>query len=291
MERLEKFVEEKVPEINLALENALPKVDVIPYVLHEAMRYSVLGSGKRFRALMVIMCSGFGDSDESLMPAAVALELIHAYSLVHDDLPAMDDDELRRGKLTTHKAYDEATAILVGDALLTLSFEVISTAYRPQKVLKCTKTLARAAGHIGMIGGQILDLEAENKNITPEELEDIHRRKTGAIISASCQIGAIVAGAENDVVEKLAEYGRYLGLAFQITDDILDVTADVKELGKSVGKDVRDGKATYVSVFGLDKAKELAKNAINSAKSSLKEFGAEALMLRLLADYIGERKK
>ena len=291
MERLEKFVEEKVPEINLALENALPKVDVMPYVLHEAMRYSVLGSGKRFRALMVIMCSGFGESDESLMPAAVALELIHAYSLVHDDLPAMDDDELRRGKLTTHKAYDEATAILVGDALLTLSFEVISTAYRPQKVLKCTKTLARAAGHIGMIGGQILDLEAENKNITPEELEDIHRRKTGAIISASCQIGAIVAGAENDVVEKLAEYGRYLGLAFQITDDILDVTADVKELGKSVGKDVRDGKATYVSVFGLDKAKELAKNAINSAKSSLKEFGAEALMLRLLADYIGERKK
>ena len=142
-----------------------------------------------------------------------------------------------------------------------------------------------------MIGGQILDLEAEGKDITPEELEDIHRRKTGAIISASCQIGAIVAGAENGVVEKLAEYGRYLGLAFQITDDILDVTADPKELGKSVGKDVRDGKATYVSVFGLEKAKELAKNAINEAKSSLKEFGAEALMLRLLADYIGERKR
>lgn len=291
MERLDKFITENVPEINLALENALPKVDVMPYVLHEAMRYSVLGSGKRLRALMVIMCSGFGESDESLMPAAVALELIHAYSLVHDDLPAMDNDELRRGKLTTHKAYDEATAILVGDALLTLSFEVISASYRPQKVLKCTKLLARAAGHLGMIGGQILDLEAEGKDITKEELEDIHRRKTGAIISASCQMGAIVAGAENEVVEKLAEYGRYLGLAFQITDDILDVTADPKELGKSVGKDVRDGKATYVSVFGLEKAKELAKNAINEAKSSLKEFGAEALMLRLLADYIGERKR
>ncbi len=291
MERLEKFIKEHVPQVNIALEAALPKVDVVPYVLHEAMRYSVLGGGKRLRALMVLMCQGFGDSDESLMPAAVAMELIHAYSLVHDDLPAMDDDELRRGKLTTHKAYDEATAILVGDALLTLSFEVIAAGYRPTKVLKCTKTLARAAGHQGMIGGQVLDMEAENKKISAEDLEDIHRRKTGALISAACQIGAIVAGAENEVVEKLGAYGRYLGLAFQITDDILDVTADVNDLGKTIGKDERDGKATYVTVFGLEKAGELAKNAINEAKTALKDFGAEALMLRLLADYIGERKK
>ena len=291
MERLDKFIRENVPLINVALENALPKVDIVPYVLHEAMRYSVLGGGKRLRALMALMCRGFGTSEESLFPAAVAIELVHAYSLVHDDLPAMDNDELRRGKLTTHKAYDEATAILVGDALLTLAFEVLAVSYRPQKVLKCTRTLARAAGHLGMIGGQVLDMEAENKAVTSDELEDIHRRKTGAIISASCQIGAIVAGAENEVVEKLAAYGRFLGLAFQITDDILDVTADESELGKSVGKDARDGKATYVSVFGLDKSRELVKNAINEAKSSLKDFGAEALMLRLLADYIGERKK
>lgn len=291
MERLDKFIEEKVLEINSALEATLPKVDVAPYILHEAMRYSVLGSGKRIRALIVLMCSGFGDSEEDLMTAAVAMEMVHAYSLVHDDLPAMDDDELRRGKLTTHKAYDEATAILVGDALLTFAFEVIASGYRPNKVMKCIKILARASGHLGMIGGQILDIEAEKKEITSEELEDIHRRKTGAIIAASCQIGAIVAGAENGVVEKLCEYGKYLGIAFQITDDILDVTAEQSELGKSIGKDERDGKATYVSIFGVEKSRELAKNAINQAKSALKEFGAEALMLRLLADYVGERKK
>ncbi len=291
MERLDRFVEQNVPRINAALESALPKVDVPPYVLHEAMRYSVLGGGKRLRALLVLMCSGFGCSDEDLLPAAVALELIHAYSLVHDDLPAMDDDELRRGKLTTHKAYDEATAILVGDALLTLSFEVLASKYRPKKVLKSVKILARAAGHLGMVGGQILDLEAENKVLDVENLEDIHRRKTGALIAAACQIGAVVVGAEGTVVDKLGEYGRHLGLAFQITDDILDVQSTPQELGKSTGKDARDGKATYVTLFGVERAGELAKNAINESKSALKDFGAEALMLRLLADYIGERKK
>lgn len=291
MERLDKFIKNKVPEINSALENALPKVDVVPYILHEAMRYSVLGGGKRLRALIVLMCKAFGDSEENLIPAAAAIEMIHAYSLVHDDLPAMDDDELRRGKLTTHKAYDEATAILVGDALLTLAFEVIACNYRPKKVMTCVKVLARASGHLGMIGGQILDKEAENKKISLEELEDIHRRKTGAIIAASCHVGAVVAGADNEVVEKLVEYGKYLGLAFQITDDILDTTAETKVLGKSAGKDARDGKATYVTIFGIEKSRELAKTAINNAKNALKEFGAEALMLRLLADYIGERKK
>ena len=290
MERLGNFIIEKVQEINAALENILPRIDMAPSVLHEAMRYSVLGGGKRLRALLVLMCADFGDSDADMIPAAVAIELVHSYSLVHDDLPAMDDDELRRGRLTTHKAYDEATAILVGDALLTLAFEVVAGDYSPRKALACTRTLARAAGHQGMIAGQMMDLEAENKDITSEELEEIHRRKTGAIIAAACRMGGIVAGADCKVVDALCEYGKYLGLAFQITDDILDVTSDEQTLGKSVGKDKRDGKATYVSLYGIEKAQELAKSAINEAKNVLKDFGAEALMLRLLADYIGERK-
>lgn len=292
MERLTAYIDEKIPLINKALDEMLPRADIPPSTLHEAMRYSVIGGGKRLRAMLVLMGAHIcGGTEDEALPAACAIEMVHGYSLAHDDLPSMDDDDLRRGKLTTHKAYDEATAILAGDALLTFAFEVLAGAYSPRKALSSIKTLSRAAGHVGMVGGQMLDLEAVGKEIEIEDLEGIHRRKTGALIAASCRIGGVVGGGEKEDLEKLYDYGRALGLAFQITDDILDATGSSEELGKTSGKDARDNKPTYVTIYGVEQAREMAREAANEAKNLLNNFGSEALMARLLADYVLERKK
>lgn len=292
MERLLKYMREKNALINSALEKTLPKIELAPSTLHEAMRYSVIGGGKRLRPLLALMCAQIGGAEEAdVLPAACALEFVHCYSLIHDDLPAMDNDDMRRGRLTCHKAYDEATAILAGDALLTLAFEVLAGAYNPRKALAAVRTLARAAGSGGMVGGQMLDLESEGRQIEPEELEGIHRRKTGALIAAACRIGGLVGDLEEAMLETLGNYGRQLGLLFQITDDILDVTASPQELGKTPGKDAKAGKNTYVTVYGLERARKMAEEVAREARETLKDFGPEALMPRLLVDFVLARKK
>lgn len=292
MERLLKYMREKNALINSALEKTLPKIELAPSTLHEAMRYSVIGGGKRLRPLLALMCAQIGGTEDAdALPAACALEFVHCYSLIHDDLPAMDNDDMRRGRLTCHKAYDEATAILAGDALLTLAFEVLAGAYNPRKALAAVRTLARAAGSGGMVGGQMLDLESEGRKIEPEELEGIHRRKTGALIAAACRIGGLVGDLEEATLETLGNYGRQLGLLFQITDDILDVTASPQELGKTPGKDAKAGKNTYVTVYGLERAHKMAEDVAREARETLKDFGPEALLPRLMVDFVLARKK
>lgn len=291
MERLKSWMQQTLATVNQALERTLPKADLAPSTLHEAMRYSVIGGGKRVRPLLVAMCAQMcGEELQEALPAACAIEFVHCYSLIHDDLPAMDNDDLRRGRLTCHRAYDEATAILAGDALLTFAFEVLAGTYNPRKSLAAVRTLARASGTSGMVGGQALDLESEGKKIEPEELEGIHRRKTGALIAAACRLGGIVADAPEERLELLSEYGRQLGLLFQITDDILDCTATAEELGKTPGKDIHVGKNTYVTVFGRERAQKMAREVAVRTHQILSPLGEEALYLRLMTDYVLTRR-
>lgn len=292
MERLLKYIKEKTVLIDAEIERLLPKAELPPSTLHEAMRYSVIGGGKRVRPLLVLMCCELAGAEaEDAISAACAVELVHCYSLIHDDLPAMDNDDMRRGRLTCHKAYDEATAILAGDALLTLAFEIMAGSANPKKALMCVKTLARSAGTSGMVGGQMMDLEGEKHELGAEDIDVMHRRKTGALIAASCRIGGIIGGAEAEILDKLCEYGRQLGLLFQITDDILDSSASAEVLGKTPGKDAKAGKSTYMSMYGTDEAQKMAKDIAAEALSVLRDFGAEALMPRLFVDYILAREK
>jgi geranylgeranyl diphosphate synthase, type II len=263
--------------------------------LGEAMRYSTLGGGKRLRPVLVY-CTGeaLGAAPEQLDGAAAAVELIHVYSLVHDDLPAMDDDDLRRGRPTCHKAYDEGTAVLVGDALQALAFEVLaghsSSALPAAARLQQLQVLARGIGTAGMAGGQAIDLEAVGKPLTATALEGMHRRKTGALIRASVLLGAIsagiCAGAEYDA---LGEYGAELGLAFQIQDDVLDVSGDTATLGKTAGADAARGKPTYPSVHGLAASAHLARTHRDAAVAAAQRLGSRANLLVQLADLVVNR--
>ncbi len=263
----------------------------------EAMRYSLLAGGKRIRPILCIAAaqavSEIEVANKNILPVACALECIHTYSLVHDDLPAMDNDALRRGKATTHVAYGEAEAILAGDGLLTWAFDLLSN---PQyngldadKKLRITHCIARAAGSFGMVGGQTLDITNENSTFPFETLQSIHRSKTGALITASVVTGAIAANASPKQIAALEQYGNHIGLAFQIVDDLLNVTATTKQLGKAAGSDVELGKATYPAFFGIDKTRELAEKTVEDAKNCLTDFDEKALPLRLLADYIYTR--
>ncbi|MHC4884448.1 MAG: polyprenyl synthetase family protein [Planctomycetota bacterium] len=297
MDRLIKYMKEQGAVVDEALENALPRRKAEPETLHEAMRYSIFAGGKRLRPVLCLMTAGIFDCPgETALPAACSLEMIHTYSLIHDDLPAMDDDDYRRGKLSCHKAFGEAMAILAGDALLTLAFE--SVAQSPSATAgELAKTLAVASGHAGMVGGQVMDLEAENREGEDERSEEekltavkaIHRRKTGALITAAVEMGAILGGADKEARDKLIQYGQRIGLAFQIKDDILDREAPQEKLGKTVGKDEASGKLTYPAVLGMDGAKKLLRDTVLDAKELLCDFGEKALMLRLLADFIAER--
>ncbi|RZT41477.1 polyprenyl synthetase family protein [Cupriavidus agavae] len=272
-----------------ALDAALPSTDTIPHTLHEAMRYAVLGGGKRVRPLLVHAAGEVaGAAPEACDAAACAVEMIHAYSLVHDDMPCMDDDDLRRGRPTVHKAYDEATALLVGDALQTQAFLVLAgtPALDAAARLKLVAELAQASGSVGMCGGQAIDLQNVGLAMTREALEGMHRMKTGALLRASVRMGALCGSIDPDGLAALDRYSAAVGLAFQVVDDILDVTADTATLGKTAGKDAANDKPTYVSLLGLDAARELAAQLRTDAHEALAGFGARAGRLAELADLI-----
>jgi farnesyl diphosphate synthase len=277
-----------------ALAAFLPPAANVPVKLHEAMRYTVLGGGKRVRPLLAYASGAlFGADPDALARAGAAVEMIHAYSLVHDDMPCMDDDDLRRGKPTVHVAYDEATALLVGDALQAQAFGVLAGAgaVPPARLVTMLRLLAEAAGSAGMCGGQAIDLDSVGLALTLEQLERMHQLKTGAMLRVSVLLGAL-AGRDLAAheLDALAAYSKAIGLAFQVVDDVLDATADSATLGKTAGKDAADNKPTYVSILGLAPSRELAEELRGEAHQALAPFGEQALRLRELADLIVQRK-
>jgi geranylgeranyl diphosphate synthase type II len=264
-----------------------------PSQLAEAIRYSLLAPGKRLRPQLVLMAAeACGGNFQAALPAAVAVEMIHAYSLVHDDLPAMDDDDLRRGRPTCHKQFDEAIAILVGDALQARAFEVLATGVQPpDRAARCCAELAEAAGAAALVGGQVDDLSAEFRHIGLDRLQSIHRRKTGALFRASLRLGAITAGATSAQFEALSRFGEGLGHAFQIVDDLLDVGGEESSVGKRVGKDRGRGKVTYPALLGIEESRRRAEQLIAQACQELAGFGPAAAPLRELAEFVGKRSR
>ncbi|MCC7203232.1 MAG: polyprenyl synthetase family protein [Nitrospirae bacterium] len=265
----------------------------IPHTLYNSMHYSLAAGGKRIRPILAIAsCEAVGGRIEDVIPAAVAIEMIHTYSLIHDDLPSMDNDDLRRGKPANHKVFGEATAILAGDGLLTMAFEILSGADNVEankhadRRLRIIHEIAAAAGPEGMVGGQQLDMENEGTIMDIRELEELHRRKTGALILAAIRAGGISGGATETQLQALTDYGAKTGLAFQIADDILDVEGIEQEVGKSLGKDARQNKSTYPAITGLAESKILAEKLINEALAALDSFDDKANHLRMIAGYI-----
>ena len=293
---LQAYLADRRQRVDEALAATLLPDDAEPTSVHRAMRYSVMAGGKRLRPILVVAgAEAVGGTAEAVMPAACALELIHTYSLIHDDLPAMDDDDYRRGRLTNHKVFGEAVAILAGDALLTDAFRLIAEnaarlAKDPTLVRDVIVEVVEAASTRGMVGGQVVDIESEGKTVSAETLEYIHLHKTAALIRASLRVGAMLGGGRADQVALIGEAGRSLGLAFQIVDDILDVEGTLAELGKSAGSDERKGKATYPAVHGIEASREEARRLIGLAKGQLTGLGADAVPLSALADYVFERR-
>jgi geranylgeranyl diphosphate synthase type II len=291
--KLPAFFEEDRRAVDAALEGLLPAEDARPVSIHRAMRYSVFAGGKRIRPILCLEAAGIFRND--LPPAlhvACALEFIHTYSLIHDDLPALDNDDLRRGKPTCHKQFGEATAILAGDALLTLAFETLATApVEAARRVAILHEVAVAAGtRDGMVGGQVADLEAEGKKVTPETLEYIHRSKTAALIRASLVAGALCGGAAEADVARLRRFGESIGWAFQVVDDILDVEESSTALGKTAGKDQAQQKATYPALFGLAKSRETANELATRAIAELAPYGDRSARLRELAEFLVLRR-
>lgn len=282
--------------IEAALDKMMPDVESRPTSIHQAMRYAVFNGGKRLRPILVLEGARLVGGDmKKVLPLACAVELIHSYSLVHDDLPAMDDDELRRGKPTCHKVFGEALGILAGDALLTRAFELNTlmmqeTEIRCENTLKAWNELARAAGSQGMIAGQVVDLESEGKVVDAKVLRYMHQKKTGALFKASLKAGAMIFGANAKQLQALEDFAEHFGLAFQITDDILDVEGEETITGKPTGSDARGDKATYVSVYGLSEARRMAKTSIDLAIQSIEAFGDESRFLQQVARSILERR-
>jgi farnesyl diphosphate synthase len=276
-----------------ALDHLLDSAQTIPHRLHEAMRYAAQGGGKRVRPLLVYAAGSLGNANpETLDAAAVAIECIHAYSLVHDDLPCMDDDDLRRGRPTVHKAFDEATALLVGDALQTRAFEILANAPCDADTrLRMIGALAVASGSRGMAGGQAIDLESVGKKLDLAGLKQMHAMKTGALLSCAVELGGIVAHLSSTQMTKLRDYSSALGLAFQIVDDVLDATADSQTLGKTAGKDAANAKPTYVTLMGLDYAQKQAQELQAAALASLDNFDSRAQALQGLALMVVNRGK
>jgi geranylgeranyl diphosphate synthase type II len=279
--------------VELELNEVLPSHATAPEKVHQAIRWSVFAGGKRFRpALLLATGQAFGASTQKLIKTACAFELIHTYSLIHDDLPAMDDDELRRGRPTCHVRFDEATAILAGDALQSLAFQTIATDEGLSATVRVAliQELSNASGTPnGMVGGQALDMEAEARQVNGSELEEIHRLKTGALIVSAARCGAIIADASEGELSAITEYASQLGLLFQITDDVLDVTATIEDLGKTPGKDARSLKATYPGLYGMEAAKESALAAHRAACDALDHLERPTEVLRSIADFILHR--
>jgi geranylgeranyl diphosphate synthase, type II len=281
--------------VDVALNRWLPPAEEPPATIHEAMRYSVFAGGKRLRPMLALFgCEAVGGKPDDAMPAAVALEMIHTYSLVHDDLPAMDDDDYRRGRPTCHKVYGEAVAILAGDALLTHAFRVLAdpdaTAVPPARRLQIVAEIADAAGSVGMVGGQTMDIQAEGKALAPETLLVLHSKKTGALLRVSLRAGGLAGGADGAALASLTRYGERLGLAFQIVDDILDIEGISVEMGKTAGSDLRKQKATYPAVFGLEASRREAARLLDEAREAVRPLGTGAAVLVALADYVGRRR-
>lgn len=285
---------EKVQIVNETLNRVLADQRDIQTDLQESFHYTLSGPGKRIRSALVLWCCELiaGRANANARLAAAAMEMVHTYSLVHDDLPAMDDDDLRRGRPTCHKAFDEATAILTGDGLLTLAFEVLADQIdEPGLAVKLIGELARAAGPAGMIAGQVADLKAENAVGTVPKLEYIHTNKTAKMFRCAARMGSLCGGAGVEPLETLGQYGLKIGLGFQIADDILDVSASSEQLGKTAGKDVKAAKCTYPAVVGLDAAKELERRLAHEAVALLKPFGTAAETLRQLAVVLLDRNR
>ena len=276
--------------VHAMLERALPPASQPPRRLHEAMRYAVLNGGKRIRAILVIATGEvLHAEDERLEPSACAVEFIHAYSLVHDDLPSMDDDDLRRGVPTCHRVFGEATALLAGDALQTLAFGTLACAPAPDAG-DLVRVLAQASGSLGMAGGQAVDLESVGRTLTLEQLDSMHLHKTGALIRASVRLGALSAGARDpEILDRLDDYARCIGLAFQIRDDVLDIESETETLGKKQGADVELNKPTYPAILGLDASKAHARALHERASERLASFGRDADFLRALSEFIVSR--
>jgi geranylgeranyl diphosphate synthase type II len=292
---IQRYLEEKREEVDRFLDSAVPDSRTPPTTLHEAMRYSLFAGGKRIRPILALAAAeAVGRPSRAVLPVASSLELIHTYSLIHDDLPAMDNDDYRRGKLTNHKVYGEAMAILAGDALLTLAFDLCSRTEMldhldPRQQVRIIHELAEGSGNVGMVAGQVLDIQAENKDIDLPTLQDIHVHKTGKLIRAAVRMGALVSSATPQQLTHLTDYAEDIGLAFQIADDVLNVTGTLKELGKNANTDAQRGKKTYPTFYGIDGARELAQECTASAISRLETFDQKADPLRELARYITSR--
>jgi geranylgeranyl diphosphate synthase type II len=296
MFELKPYIKQKNQMIDTALERVLQGSDSSE-TLVKAMKYSLMAGGKQIRPVLCLAaCEAVGGAPEDALTAACALEMIHTYSLIHDDLPAMDDDELRRGKATCHIAFNEATAILAGDALLTLAFEVLSSVQlddgnQAVRWLKVIRLISEAAGYQGMIQGQMLDIASEGINLSADALETMHRLKTGALIETSLACGALLGGADRRQTDLLSGYGRKIGLAFQVADDILNVEGNPALMGKAVGTDRQREKSTYPSVLGIQAAREFSNKLVHEALQALETFDKKADPLRAIARYIIERKR
>lgn len=296
MFELKPYIKQKNQIIDAALERMLQDSHSSK-TLVKAMKYSLMAGGKQIRPVLCLAaCEAVGGVPEDALTAACALEMIHTYSLIHDDLPAMDDDELRRGKATCHIAFNEATAILAGDALLTLAFEVLSSVQfddgnQAFRWLKVIRLISEAAGYQGMIQGQMLDIASEGIKLSADELETMHRLKTGALIETSLACGALLGGADRRQTDLLSDYGRKIGLAFQVADDILNVEGNPELMGKAVGTDRQRDKSTYPSVLGIQAAREFSKKLVQEALQALETFDKQADPLRGIARYIIERKR
>lgn len=289
---LKPYLAERQPLVEAALDQSIQVV--YPEKIYEAMRYSLMAGGKRLRPILCLAsCELMGGTHDMAMPTACALEMIHTMSLIHDDLPAMDNDDYRRGKLTNHKVYGEDIAILAGDGLLAYAFEFIATQTRnvpADRVLNVIAWLGRAVGAAGLVGGQVVDLDSEaNPDVTLETLTFIHRHKTGALLKASVVTGAILAGAAEVDIQRLTHFSENIGLAFQIVDDVLDITATQEQLGKTAGKDLQAQKATYPKFWGIEESKRQADQLIAEAKAELDPYGDAAQPLKALADFITAR--
>jgi geranylgeranyl diphosphate synthase, type II len=283
---------EKRQLVEAALQKELRKNPAVNETLAASMQYSLMAGGKRLRpVLLMAAAETVGGHGEDYLPMACAIEMIHTYSLIHDDLPAMDNDDYRRGKLTNHKVYGAGMATLAGDALLTMAFEVMlrQAGASAATLLAVVNEMSIAAGPYGMVGGQAIDLESENQQIDMKRLRQMHMGKTGALFRAAIRSGALLAGASNEALTALTRYAEQFGLAFQITDDILDVTGDEATIGKPVGSDVRNHKSTYVTLTSLPEARRLAQEAVDEASAALAPFGGKAVFLRELVQYLVSR--
>ena len=290
---LKRYLLARQKEVDRALDRFLPKESVAPATIHKAMRYSLFAGGKRLRPILCLAAAdACGGKSTPALPHACAVECIHTYSLIHDDLPSMDNDDLRRGRPTCHKVFGDAIAILAGDALLTIAFEIASRAKPVSRydLREVMRELTEAAGSRKLIAGQVADLEAEGKNLSREQVRSIHENKTAALLTSSVRLGAMAANGSAKQLAAVTAFGRALGLAFQVIDDILDVTQTSEKLGKSAGKDLAAKKATYPAVFGLEKSRSEARRLTKQAHKALASLGDDAEVLRALADYLLARE-